>query len=827
MTSWSRRLEAAARSGAPRPGMPRQDLLHEAVEAGVDADDQAALSALATIARERVGFRKLLQVRATHADGVTDYEFEVTHSGDGATVRLVRQLAPGELSVTHRGPGAGTAPIEVEPGAASVPAPLAAAAPGASAEADAGRPDEPSDEDDGIDVVSILTDTLVETPDLVAIFASVGHEALWANDAFVTLIPIRESDKIWLVELLDEWSKGHYEVKVLPALVKYGRWRGRLTVLTGADQSLPVSAVIVAHRDRRGEIEAVSMVARDLSELRAAEDRISQTETRFAALVENTADIIAVLDLAGVVQYASPAASRILGYEDGGLDGRQLLDLVHPDDRPSAVTDLVNPDDLGIGEPVELRLKAADDGWRHFEVVASDLSDNPAIGGVVLNARDVTERVEAVSQLAERAYTDALTQLPSRVRILDRLATALLDEGGPAPVVLLVDVDRFTDVNDAYGREAGDEVMQALAGRLRGLAPEGCVVGRLGSDEFVLVMPGGADLAEAVLLSTQVRAAVADPVAIESGEVQVSVSIGVAAGVDGDEADDVLMAAGRAMAKAKASGRDRVEVYTEELAESANRRRTVEQQLRRALDNDGVRVHYQPIVDIETERTVGAEALLRVHDDEGALLSPAEFIEAAESTGLIARLGAQVLQLTCEQLAAWNEAEGLDLQDISVNVSPRQLADPDLSTKVVTALQAGGLPPERLCLEITESILIGAQATVDASIGYLRELGVRIGLDDFGAGQSSLGYLKRFPLDFVKIDRSLIAGLGTNEHDTAIVRATIELAHNLGLLVTAVGVEFEEQLEMLQILGCDRAQGYLFSPPVTADELLARARARG
>ncbi|MEZ5141596.1 MAG: EAL domain-containing protein [Acidimicrobiales bacterium] len=649
----------------------------------------------------------------------------------------------------------------------------------------------------------------------------VGHEALWANDAFVTLIPIREADKIGLVELRDEWSKGHYEVKVLPALVKYGRWRGRLTLLAGADESLPVSAVIVAHRDRRGEIEAVSMVARDLSEVRVAEAKVSQSETRFAALVENASDVIAVATPAGVVQYASPATARLLGYPDGGLAGVDLLELVHPDDRPERLVDLVSTDELGIGEPVELRLRAADGGWRHFEVVASDLSDNPAIGGVVLNARDVTERVEAVSQLAERAYTDALTELPSRVRILDRLAR-MLDEGASAPVVLLIDVDRFTDINDAYGRPAGDDVMKALATRLVAVAGEACVVGRLGSDEFVVVMPGGADVAEAVLLSTQVRAVVADPIAIDGGEVQVSVSIGVAAGQDDHEADDVLMAAGRAMAMAKSTGRDRVEVYTEELAESANRRRAVEQQLRRALDHDGVQVHYQPIVDIELERTVGAEALLRVHDHAGELLSPAEFIEAAESTGLIARLGAQVLQLTCEQLAAWNDA-GLDLQDISVNVSPRQLADPDLSTKVVTALQAGGLPPERLCLEITESILIGAQANIDASIGYLRDLGVRIGLDDFGAGQSSLGYLKRFPLDFVKIDRTLIQGLGQHEHDTAIVRATIELAHNLGLQVTAVGVEYEEQLEMLQILGCDRAQGYYFAPPLTADEFPAGA----
>jgi EAL domain-containing protein (putative c-di-GMP-specific phosphodiesterase class I) len=280
------------------------------------------------------------------------------------------------------------------------------------------------------------------------------------------------------------------------------------------------------------------------------------------------------------------------------------------------------------------------------------------------------------------------------------------------------------------------------------------------------------------------------------------------------------------MAHAKEAGRDRVEVFNTQLAQLASRRRSIEQQLRRALDHDGVRVHYQPIVEIETEQVIGAEALLRVHNEEGGLLSPAEFIEAAESSGLIARLGSQVLHLTCEQLAEWTAESALGgLHEISVNVSPRQLADPDLPVKVVDALNAVDVAPERLCLEITESILIGAQNTVDTSISYLRALGVRIGLDDFGAGQSSLGYLKRFKLDFVKIDRSLIAGLGNSEQDTAIVRATIELAHNLGFTVVAVGVESEEQMEARQILGCDRAQGYLFSAPMPADELQARVAA--
>ena len=277
------------------------------------------------------------------------------------------------------------------------------------------------------------------------------------------------------------------------------------------------------------------------------------------------------------------------------------------------------------------------------------------------------------------------------------------------------------------------------------------------------------------------------------------------------------------MGRAKHEGGDRTEVFDAELAEVSSRRQSVHEQLHHALEHDGLRVHFQPIVAIDTERCVAAEALLRVHDDEGALLSPAEFVEAAESSGLISRLGLRVLRATCDQLAAWG-ARGDELlpHEVSVNVSPRQLADPDLAGQVEEVLAASGVAPEHLCLEITESILISAQPTVDRTISRLRDLGVCIGLDDFGTGQSSLGYLKRFPLDFVKIDRSLVAGLGVHENDTAIVRATVELAHNLGLVVTAVGVESEEQLEALAILGCDRAQGYLFAPALPADHLAVR-----
>jgi diguanylate cyclase (GGDEF)-like protein/PAS domain S-box-containing protein len=678
-------------------------------------------------------------------------------------------------------------------------------------------------------VIEMLTDTLVVTSDIVAIFSSVGAEALWANDAFATAIPIREADKIWLIELLDEWSKAHYEVNVLPALVQYGRWHGRLTLEPSPGEELLISASIVAHRDDAGEIEAVSLVARDLRDLQAAEELVQASESRLAALVENAADIIFVLDGDARIRYASPAAARLLGLDDDELRDMRLLDLVHDDDAPKCdFSRLARPDRDGIPATSELRFRHRDGGWRHFEVVATDLSDNPAIGGVVLNARDVTDRVEATARLADRAFTDPLTLLPNRMRLADRLERALHDAPDQSVAVILADVDRFKAFNELHGHSVGDDLLRQAAQRLTGLVAADQMVARLGGNEFAIVMGDLDNVDDALALAERVRAEMAQPFAIQGKDVEVTVSVGVAVSVSGYSPESLVGDADIALGMAKDSDGNRVEILTADLRTNAKRRAQVEQLLRRVLDeNEGVQVHYQPIFDVATGRIASAEALLRVHDDDGELLSPAAFLDAAESSGLIAPLGRQVMLETCRQLVAWTAADQPDTpREISVNVSPRQIADVGFPTMVAEALAETGIEPARLSLELTESMLIGQSGAIDDIVQEVRQLGLRIGLDDFGAGQSSLGYLKRFPLDFVKIDRGLVAGVGTNEADTAIVRATIELAHSLGLQVTAVGVETDEQLEILELLGCDRAQGFYFAPAVPADEFVAHVNDR-
>ncbi len=790
MSSWNRRLSAAQQRPTARVAFSKEELLQEAAALHVEPDDQAALLALARIAMERPGYRATILVGTT-AGPDSELLFEVFGTDAGPIARTLGELPPADAPAT-------AAPES---------------APSADPPVDADR------RDDGPDILPILTDTVVETPDLVAVFASVGHDALWANDAFVALIPIREGDGVWFVELLDEWSKGHFEVKVLPALVKYGRWRGRLTLLTGNGEPLPVSAVVVAHRDPRGEIEAISMVARDLADLRLAEERVAASETRFAALVEHVSDVIAVLGGDGSVRYASPAVDRILGRAEGSMAGTNLLDLIHPDDRPDDIISLAQADEHGIGEPVELRLQSSDGSWRYLEIVVSDLRSNPAIEGLVLNARDVTERVETVQNLATKAFTDPMTGLPNRMRMLDRLGQALQDDApASSACLLLLDLDHFKAINDGYGKDVADAVVVQTAARLASVASDDMTVARLRSDEFAVLAPGVTDRDTATELADRLRATVAEPIDVLGRTVTVSATIGVAFNAAGHDPEDLLHDADHALAVAKEAGRDRVEVFTDEMREQVTQRRTIEQRLRQVLDAEQVVLHYQPIVDLQSGQAVGAEALLRVHDGDGILLSPAGFVDAAESSGLMSQLGSQILQVTARQLAAWDA----DLDDapgeISINVSLRQLADSELAERVRAALDEAGLDPHRLCIELTESVFLGHQAIVDSSVAELRDLGVRIGIDEFGSGQSSLAYLKRFPLDFVKIDRSLVAGLGHNDQDTAIVRATLDLAHNLDLVVTAVGVESAEQREMLVLLGCDRAQGFFFGAPLPGEE---------
>jgi diguanylate cyclase (GGDEF)-like protein/PAS domain S-box-containing protein len=435
-------------------------------------------------------------------------------------------------------------------------------------------------------------------------------------------------------------------------------------------------------------------------------------------------------------------------------------------------------------------------------------------------AQDVTAHREAAEALSKLALHDPLTALPNRSLFMDRLGQALhrLDRRDRVLAVLFVDLDRFKAINDRYGHAAGDETLLAVGGRLREVLRPHDTVARLGGDEFVVLCEDLESDRAAVGVAERVLAALDRPIVSGDHTVVTSASIGIALTRRSDTTPDALLRdADMAMYRAKETGRNRIEVFDNSARLRSQARVQTAEELRRAVDTDELRVVYQPIVHLGQGTPTGVEALVRWQHPRRGLLTPAEFIQVAEDTGLVVPLGAWVLRQACRDLTEILDqgAVGGGPSDLvmSVNLSARQLNAAGLVPMVERVLGEYGLPPWRLCFEITESVLMDEVDLAIPVLSNLRELGVRLAIDDFGTGYSSLGYLRRFPVDIVKLDRAFVAGLGTDSAADAITAAVINLGHALGLSVIAEGVENEEQLTVLRALRCDRAQGYLWSMP--------------
>jgi diguanylate cyclase len=415
------------------------------------------------------------------------------------------------------------------------------------------------------------------------------------------------------------------------------------------------------------------------------------------------------------------------------------------------------------------------------------------------------------------AADDALTGLANRALFLDRLRS--LADAGRSLAVLFLDLDDFKLVNDGWGHDTGDRLLCEVADRLRSAVRPGDLVARLGGDEFTVLCEGVSGEREAIAIATRLREALEAPFDIAGQRRLVRASIGcrVATGPAGEAAEALLRDADVAMYQAKDKGRNRIELYSEETRRRIVRRLEIEQELRVALETGDLAVHYQPQVDLSTGRVAGVEALARWRHPRLGEVSPAEFIAVAEETGLIGPLGSFVLDETCRQLAAWR-AQGLRLA-ATVNVSAHQLDDPGFADDVARCIGSAGLPPSSICLELTESALMGAGAEPRHVLASLKGLGVYIAIDDFGTGYSSLASLKRLPVEVVKVDRSFVDGLGTDPEDSAIVAAILSLAHAMGLHVIAEGVETPLQAAELVALGCTVGQGFLWSPAVPAERL--------
>jgi diguanylate cyclase (GGDEF)-like protein len=447
--------------------------------------------------------------------------------------------------------------------------------------------------------------------------------------------------------------------------------------------------------------------------------------------------------------------------------------------------------------------------------VISVVSKPVAEGGWLAMHEDITERQRADEQIARMAHHDALTDLPNRMMLRERLEHELKRvKRGECLAILCLDLDQFKSVNDTLGHPIGDELLKLVAGRLCGCTREPDTVARLGGDEFAIIMTQMQEPTDAAALSRRIRETINKPYQIDGHQIVTDISIGISvAPIDGSEPDILLKNADMALYGAKADGRGTYRFFEQEMDARMKSRRELEMDLRKALHNNEFELYYQPLVTLKTNEISAFEALLRWHHPTRGLISPAEFIPIAEETGLIIPVGEWVLRTACQETINWP-----DQVKVAVNLSPSQLNN-RLVKLVVEALEDSGMPARKLQLEITESVLMQNTFSTLATLHELRKLGVQIAMDDFGTGYSSLSYLRSFPFDKIKIDRSFIQDLSKGEEPLAIVHAVAGLARCLNMISTAEGVETQQQLDMLQALGCTEMQGFLFSQARPAKEI--------
>jgi len=707
--------------------------------------------------------------------------------------------------------------------------------------------------------------------------------------------------------------------------------------------------------DPDGNLSSISVIARDVSELVAAREALTDSEARFRALVQRSSDVAFIFDDEGVIQYASPAVARL------GYTPEELLDtngwlLVHPDDLAAGHSLLTGALERGEMAWCEWRIRTKSGEWRWFEETVINLTDEPAVGGVVANLRDITDRRLAEEQrreaerryvdgfeksafglalldltfaftsvnpalehllghagptlvsrpfedflhpdeaaavrrgmqqllgpgappfhraehrirradgadvwvvldmtvvrdtaerpsslfvqvadmtdrkraeeaLAHQALHDTLTDLPNRLLLVDRLSQSLAraERTDANVAVLFLDLDRFKLVNDSLGHEVGDRLLVEVAARLTRTMRGSDTVARFGGDEFVLVCEEVRDAADARELAERAIAVLADPIFVSGRELYATASVGVAVGDANSSAEQLLRDADAAMYRAKDLGRARVEVFSQALRRRVAARLDLETALRQAVDRDELRLVFQPVVRLADGEVVGAEALLRWERPGHGLVLPGEFIPAAEETGLIIPIGEWALEHALASLERLTGGQRLDpkLPLLAVNLSALQLRLPTSIDMVRDALAGARVAPGMLSLEITESALMDDIETSVHALAAMRDLGVHLAIDDFGTGYSSLTYLKRLPIDALKIDRSFVDGLPDEPHDRFITEAIVTLGRSLQLTLVAEGVETVAQWDTLDELGCGLGQGFLWSEPVSVDEF---ARLRG
>ncbi len=576
-----------------------------------------------------------------------------------------------------------------------------------------------------------------------------------------------------------------------------------------------VSTPIVWEGQAAGQV-----LIRDITERKAAEEQMRESDARLRTVIANVPVIVFALDRQSVFTFSEGQGLALLGLAPGELVGRTVFEVYH--DQPALLEHLHVA--LG-GMPHSWTLQV---GERIYETHTTPLTDAQGrLTGVAGASYDLTDHKRLENQLAHQAFHDALTGLPNRALFLDRLEHALAraERQHSSVAVLFIDLDNFKVVNDSLGHETGDALLSAVAQRLNTCIRPGDTIARLGGDEFTLLLEDVAGIEMTTEIGARIAEELRRPLEVQGHTLFVSASIGVArSGVptNGEalpQAGDLLREADIAMYQAKSGGKSRCTVFDREMNTQAMERLELEADLRYAIDQGELVLHYQPIVSLETGRLQEVEALVRWNHPRRGLIAPLKFIPIAEETGLIVPLGMWILREACLRARQWQQDHPDEpLLVVGVNLSARQLEQPDLVAQVTAILAETGLPAASLKLEITESVMMGDAEAMIVRMHQLKALGVRLAVDDFGTGYSSMAYLSAFPLDTLKIDRSFVSKMDEPE-GRAIIQAIITLAQSLHLQITSEGIETEEQWHHLHSLGCERGQGFYFARPQTPEAL--------
>ena len=577
--------------------------------------------------------------------------------------------------------------------------------------------------------------------------------------------------------------------------------------------------------DADGEVEHVVLGLRVVDDLVAARQEAERIAEQLRTIMDSTRDGILRFGRDRCVEYVNPEVVRVSGWPESDWVGRRVADMGYTGEA-AALYEANLLQVFADGEPRRFEFSIEHDGGTRHQWFEANMAPVFGEGGVVLHVmstnRDITDRRSAEQELTFRATRDQLTGLANRTSLIDELARAVASarRTGRYAAALMIDLDHFKAVNDSLGHAVGDQLLVAAARRLERVVRSADLAGRLGGDEFVVVMRDLDDIDDARQLGQRIVESFRQPLLTEGHDLGATTSIGIACSSMHTDATDLLREADTALYAAKQLGRDRLAMFTDTLRDAVTNRLELSGQLRPAFERCEFEVWYQPEVDLSTGEVIALEALVRWNHQSGEVYAADRFIDIADETGVLADIGDWVLFQACRHSAEWQKESGR-ARALRVNLSTSQLADSHLLTTLDEALELSGLDPMLLCLEVTESSLLRDNPTARENLAAVRARGIRISLDDFGTGFASLSSLRDMPIDLIKIDRSFIAGIDTDERDHRIVAGIVALAQRLGIAVTAEGVETEHQAYMLRAMHCAGAQGYLFARPLPAAQVAA------